>query len=480
MSIARSRLVGADAIFTRVGAALRDAPGPAIATVRAYDVDVCRFAESRVHQPQGIVNHTVTVRVFRGRRAGEATINDLSAEGVRRAIARAWKSAAALPEAPAGYPLPGELPAHPDAHSAAFDAAATSRAWDDATAAAGPAEKAPFLAQAFREAAKEQTRIAGVWSTGAVERAVVDTSGLQRYFRSTRAELKMWALRSDGPGDASAFAAQSTGRIGHLRPEHVANTALERCRLAVGPSPLEPAPIDVVLSAHAVAELLDWMASTGFDSRSHLQGTGFLAGREGQRVTGEAISISEAPADDSPDAAVLPFDDDGVTTQRVALIERGIAGTPVHSRWSAAQAGPGCSSTGGAKIGGMSPDPGGRPRRLRVAPGTETEASLIAGVESGLFLTRFHYVNGMLDPRRALMTGLTRDGAFSIRDGAIVGAVNNLRFTEPILEAFERVDGVSAQLEAVPGWWLDDEVHLCPALRVRGFHFTGRQELVTG
>jgi predicted Zn-dependent protease len=125
----------------------------------------------------------------------------------------------------------------------------------------------------------------------------------------------------------------------------------------------------------------------------------------------------------------------------------------------------------------MSPDPGARPRRLQLAPGDGTEESLIAGVELGLFLTRFHYVNGMLDPRRALMTGLTRDGAFLIRNGRLVGAVHNLRFTEPILEAFERVDGIGSELAAVPGWWLDDEVHLCPALRVRGFTFTGRQDL---
>ena len=59
-------LLGPDRIFSEVGNALRDAPGPAIATVKAYDVDVCRFAESRVHQPQALSNHILTVRVFRG------------------------------------------------------------------------------------------------------------------------------------------------------------------------------------------------------------------------------------------------------------------------------------------------------------------------------------------------------------------------------------------------------------------------------
>jgi PmbA protein len=464
-------LLGPDRILSDIGAALRDAPGPAIATVKAYDMDVCRFAESRVHQPQAFTNHLVTVRVFRGRQLGEATINDISKSGVQRALRRAWESAAALPEAPKGYLLPGDA----GSTDSTGDAEASRGAWDDATAAAGPADKAPFLAASFGRAGKEGMRLAGAWSTGAVERAVLDTAGSKRYFRSTRAGLKIWALKADGSGDASSFAAQSTGSVAGIDAERIATTALERCRLAVGPQPIDPGPIDVVLSAHAVAELLGWMAQTGFDSRSHLQGTGFLAGRQGERVTSSGISIAEDPFATDPGAAVLPFDDDGVSCRRVSLIDRGVAGSPVHSRWSAAEAG--CSSTGGSKIGGLSPDPGGRPRRLRVAPGDSSEGALIAGVERGLFLTRFHYVNGMLDPRRALMTGLTRDGAFRIEDGRITGAVHNLRFTEPILEAFERVDGVASDLEAIPGWWLDDEVHLCPALRVRGFTFTGRQDL---
>jgi predicted Zn-dependent protease len=415
----------------------------------------------------------LTVRVFRGRRVGEASINDLSREGVQRALRRAHLSAEAMPEAPAGYPLPGES----DAEDVSGDAEASAEAWCEHTATAGPVDKAPFLASAFHRARGGGVRLAGAWSTGAVERAVLDSAGLRRYFRSTRAGLKVWGLKADGTGDASSFAAQSTGRMGRISPDQVVRTALDRCTLAVGPTPLDPGPIDVVLSAHAVAELLAWMAMTGFDSRSHLHGTGFLAGREGDRITGTSISIAEDPRASEPDAAPLPFDDDGVSCRRVALIDRGVAGSPVHSRWSAAQGGPGCASTGGARIGGLSPDPGGSPRRLRVAPGDSTERALIEGTERGLFLTRFHYVNGMLDPRRALMTGLTRDGAFRIEDGRLTGAVHNLRFTEPILEAFGRVDGIAAELEAVPGRWLDDEVHLCPALRIRAFTFTGRQEL---
>ena len=53
----------------------------------------------------------------------------------------------------------------------------------------------------------------------------------------------------------------------------------------------------------------------------------------------------------------------------------------------------------------------------RVTPPNSEE--LVRGVARGLFVRRLHYVNGMLEPRRAVMTGLTRDGTFLIENGKL-------------------------------------------------------------
>jgi predicted Zn-dependent protease len=89
-------------------------------------------------------------------------------------------------------------------------------------------------------------------------------------------------------------------------------------------------------------------------------------------------------------------------------------------------------------------------------------------------VTRFHYVNGLLDTRRATMTGMTRDGTFLIEGGRVGRAVTNLRFTESVLAALGRVGGVGRELQAVPTHWLMVGSYLCPALLLRGFTFTGR------
>jgi len=40
---------------------------------------------------------------------------------------------------------------------------------------------------------------------------------------------------------------------------------------------------------------------------------------------------------------------------------------------------------------------------------------------------------------------LTRDGLFLIEDGEIKGAVKNMRFTESMLHAFNKVTGISEE-----------------------------------
>jgi len=101
---------------------------------------------------------------------------------------------------------------------------------------------------------------------------------------------------------------------------------------------------------------------------------------------------------------------------------------------------------------------------------------LIARVDRGLYVTRFHYVNGLLDTRRAAMTGMTRDGTYWVEDGVPVHAVRNLRFTDGVLEALRRAEGIEDRAEAVPSWWSDQGAMVAPALLIRGLRFTGAAE----
>jgi len=242
------------------------------------------------------------------------------------------------------------------------------------------------------------------------------------------------------------------------------------------PIALDPQPLDVVLSPAAVAELLEWMALTSFSSNTVVDGTSFLCGNEGKPICDPRVTIVDDCRHPGAPSMAAPFDPEGAPRRRVHLIDRGVAGRPLLDLAGAAQLADERGSTGHAAPLAEDLTEGPLPANLVFEPGDQTLDELVAGIERGLFVTRFHYVNGLLDTRRAVMTGMTRDGTFLIEEGRVGRAVENLRFTESILAALspERLGGIGKALHARAAHWLSGGVFLCPALLVRGFQFTGR------
>jgi predicted Zn-dependent protease len=63
---------------------------------------------------------------------------------------------------------------------------------------------------------------------------------------------------------------------------------------------------------------------------------------------------------------------------------------------------------------------------------------LIPEVKNGLLITCFWYIREV-DPQNLLLTGLTRDGVFLIKDGKVVGSVNNFRFNMSPIDMLKNV-----------------------------------------
>jgi predicted Zn-dependent protease len=107
-----------------------------------------------------------------------------------------------------------------------------------------------------------------------------------------------------------------------------------------------------------------------------------------------------------------------------------------------------------------------------MAAGETPRDDLVAGIDRGLLVTRFHYTN-TVHPKLAIITGMTRDGLFLVEDGEIVGPVRNLRFTQSYLAALAGVEAVSRERRLLRGYLGPVVV---PALRVSPFTFTGATE----
>ena len=80
------------------------------------------------------------------------------------------------------------------------------------------------------------------------------------------------------------------------------------------------------------------------------------------------------------------------------------------------------------------------------------------------------------DPKRAAMTGTTRDGTFLIEDGAVTRALANVRYRMSTLDLFAGIDALGQQ-RLVRDWWssngMGSIVCLAPPVRVSRATITG-------
>jgi PmbA protein len=455
---------GGEELINRLIHSLRRAGGEAELSLHASRMGTTRFAGSRVTQTGDVEDVTVQARVAVGRRVGAARVNATDDTALDRVLAQARALAAAMPEGDFGGFDDGAAPLA--AHVPGFDAD---------TAAVDAAARAGLIAPAFAACARAGMTAAGLCAAGETTIAVATSAGAQRLHRYTRARFDLIAADA---GDAKASGRRShDGRTWSLVAaghDALVDDAVARAARSRGATPLAAGEYDVVLEPHAVAELLEWMALTSFGARSVEDGSSALAGRIGEALTGPALTIYDDALAGEDGAPTAPFDAEGTPRQRVTFLDGGVARAVVHDRGSAAVAG--ARSTGHAPpIGDEMFDGGPIPQHLMLAAGDASVDELVARVERGLYVSRFHYVNGLLDTRRALMTGMTRDGLWRIENGRIAGPAANQRWTMSFLDAGRRIEGRSeiSRDRALIDGGLSECWFVCPTILVRGWKFSG-------
>jgi PmbA protein len=458
-----------------VAAARAAGADDAEATLEGGRYGFTRFASSYFTQAGTVIEPTVRVRVALAGRIGAVLTSRVDAASLAAAARAAIEVARAQSEPKDAFlgfarPDPGRLP-YPGRFS-------------PATAAAGAAERAEVCARLFARADAERLVCAGAFKNGPRELAVVTAGGVAVHHTLTEAGLELIALDPDPGRDASGYAHFHGGDLDLLDVEALASEAISAAARARDATDVTPGPLDVVLGPPAVAELLEWMAMTSLSARTLLDQGSLLTGRAvGEPIAATSVSLVDDGAYPHPSIIPMPFDAEGVTRVPVDFIRAGGAGRTCSDLATAAAlslasgATPGSIESSGHASGitnDLSEGPG--PAHLVLHPGDLSTEELVGRVERGLYVTRFHYVNGFLDTRRAVMTGMTRDGTFLIEGGKLGRAVRNLRWTESILDALspERLGGIGRELRSSATSWTKLGQVLAPALLVRDFRFTGR------
>jgi predicted Zn-dependent protease len=404
-----------------------------------------RFARNTVTTTGDIDQPQLALSVRLGQRAAGATTNQIDASALAGVAERAVGMARLAPEDPEAMPVLG-----PQKYS-------KTPALDPAVASLDAAARAALVRAALDAGKEAKLDVAGFLfhNTGVAVRAT--TAGLYCAAPHTEIYTSVTARTSDGSG--SGWANLETRKRAELDLGKLARVACAKAAASAKAIALEPGRYTVVLEPAATLSIVEPVVGA-LDLRAADEGRSAFTKpgggtRVGEKLFGELINIVGNPA--SPDAAMLPFDGEGMALSPRTWVEKGVLKQFSVGRFWAKKKG--VQPTGGYS-------------GFELLPGTSTREELIRGVKRGVLITRFWYTN-TIDPKTLALTGLTRDGTFLIEDGQVTRPVNNFRFNQSSIDALLKCDALSA--DTGTAWSPDIRA---PAMRTHEFLLASKSDAV--
>jgi predicted Zn-dependent protease len=421
----------------------------------SYNSALTRFAKSEIHQNVSEENSVLKIRVVKGKRIGSASTNILSSDSIKRTIARAEEIAEHSRENADFVSLPEPTDIEP------------AKSFYKSTAECTPEKRAEDIHRIIGKADREGCDVAGAYSVSTSELFCANSLGIRAYAPFTQSSLIIVAEKESSSGYASAISQD----IDKIDVEALSERAIKKCIESRNPRDIEPGEYEVILEPPAVSDLLFFMGYLGLGALSYQEKRSFMCEKLRKRVADPKITITDDGR--SPEGLVVPFDFEGVPKQRVVLIEEGIARNIVYDSFTAHR-------EKKRSTGHSLPQPnitGPIPTNLFLEKGDTSKEVMIKATKKGILVTRFHYTN-VIDEKKCIITGMTRDGTFLIEDGRITCPIKNLRFTQSILSALSSVSMVSEDRELSAEGMVSEIPFSClvPALKIERFCFSGKTD----
>jgi predicted Zn-dependent protease len=417
------------------------------------DSSLTRFAESAVHQHVAERNQTLILRVVLGKKIAVVTTNLILPSSAGRSLQKAISLAKVQQPNDEFISLPGPKPI-PEIETFSKDASRLT-----------PLEKVRVIKSLLKQVKEAGGKASGAFSNGEVELAVVNSLGVETYQKFSDLFLHLIVENEKSSGYAS-FVARNPDQldVDALAQEAIGKTSGEE------PIQVEPGEYEVILEPYAVDDLLSFLGYLGFHALAVQEGRSFFSHRFGEKMVDERVTIYDDGLD--PEGLQVPFDFEGVPKKRVTFFEKGVAKEVTYDSFTAGREGK--ESTGHGLIAPNTSGP--VPINLFMKRGESSLEEMVKSVRRGIYVTRFHYTN-VVEPMKAVITGMTRDGTFLIEGGEIKRPVKNLRFTESILKALSRVTAVSRGRKICSEGTVYSRRFVTgtvvPAVKIDGFNFSG-------
>lgn len=282
------------------------------------------------------------------------------------------------------------------------------------------------------------------YQDGEVEVALVNSRGLDLYYRGSYCGLYIALVAGTGADSQTGFAMHYTLRFQDLNPGLLGQQAADRAVRMLGAETGPTRQAAVVLEPYVAAGFLGVLAPA-LTAEAVQKGRSLFAGRVGQQVASDQIHI----IDDGTMAGGLasaPFDGEGVPSSRTVLIQEGKLQCFLHNSYTASK--DGVLSTGNGVRSSFKGAPEVGPTNFFIQPGHMTPEQIIGQVDSGLYVTEvmgLHTANPISGDFSFGVSGIW------IENGKLARPVRGMAIAGNMMDVIKNVDAVGRDLQFFGG-----------------------------
>jgi PmbA protein len=281
-------------------------------------------------------------------------------------------------------------------------------------------------------------------SRGVHRQSLVNTAGLSVSFPQTSYSVGFGGELVRGDDMLSVWEGFGASRM-FADPDWMVGSLIQQLEWARNTADTPTGQVPVIFTPRGVSAALLRPLLGGFNGKSVMTGSSPIGGRLGERVIDERISIFDDPTIDGAIGS-RPFDDEGIPSRRMALIDQGVASNFLYDLQTAGRMN--ATSTGAAGRG-LSTLPGPGTSVLDVAPGDTPYDDLFLGIKEGIVVERLlgagqgNEMGGDFKANVSL--------GYKIEDGKIVGRIKDTMISGNVFDALSKIEAVSDQAEWVYG-----------------------------
>lgn len=211
--------------------------------------------------------------------------------------------------------------------------------------------------------------------------AIVNSKGLDLYSEVTISGLVVAAVVTNGQEMSNDYQIK-LGEMDTIDTDALTKKAAEGALRKLGGEVAPTGQYPVVFDSDAMSDLLQTFSSA-FSSEAAQKGLSKLAGKEGEVIASEIVTLVDDPF--HPENPIpMTFDAEGSPTAKKNVIEKGVFKTLLYNLKTAAVAGK--ETTGNASKGGYDSPVGVRPFTMYLEGGEMTEDELLRKVGNGVYI----------------------------------------------------------------------------------------------